>query len=343
MQKQDAVTQSSEFLRQTIPMLTKHGLMPTPTNYAVLYGYISGQSQALKESIDNVIAKKQTLSTQFIAELHEQHIGGGLIHSKQEEVQHGLEKIISNTSEEIQHVNNDTHDFDSSLTKHAEKLSSATDADVAAMILQQIMQDTRAMAKSVEEAQARMEASHVEIEKMREELQSVKETAEKDALTGLKNRGSFDKFIHDVVHQQKSGETHHLIMLDIDHFKRINDNFGHLVGDRVIRYVSALMRQIFGADQHIARYGGEEFATVISNKTLDECFNLADKVRIAMGNSKLQRKDSGETIGKVTMSAGISVLQADDTVDSFIDRADKALYFAKENGRNKTVLPTDLA
>lgn len=342
MQKHDAVTQSSEFLRQTIPMLTKHGLMPTPINYGVIYSYISGQSQALKETIDNAIENKQSFTAQFMTELHEKHIGGGLILSKQEEVQNGLEKIISNTSEEIQHVNNDTHDFDSSLAKHAEKLSGVTDPDATAMILQQILQDTRAMAKSSQEAQARMEESNVQIERMREELQSVKETAEKDALTGLKNRGAFDKYIHDIVHEQDGDEPQHIVMLDIDHFKRINDNFGHLVGDRVIRYVSALMKQIFGQEQHVARYGGEEFAVVLRNKSLEECFDLADKVRIAMGNSKLQRKDSGETIGKVTLSAGISVLQTDDTVDSFIDRADKALYFAKENGRNKVVKPTDL-
>lgn len=339
MQKQDAITQSSEFLRQTIPMLSKYGLIPTPVNYGVFYSYISGDSEALKETINTAIEKKQSFSTQFMSELHEKYIGGGAILSKQEEVQQGLEKVISATSNDIQHISDDTNGFDTSLNKHAEQLSSVSDPETTAMILQQIMQDTRAMAKSTQDAQARMQESNLEIARMREELEAVKETAEKDALTGLKNRGTFDKYINEVVHENNGQEPQHLIMLDIDHFKRINDNFGHLVGDRVIRYVSALMRQIFGEDQHVARYGGEEFAVVIKNKSIDETFQLAEKVRIAMANSKLQRKDSGETIGQVTISSGISTLHTGDTVDAFIERADKALYTAKDTGRNKVVIP----
>ena len=339
MQQQDSITKSSEYLRQTIPLLTKHGLRPTPVNYAVIYHYIASESQALNETIDNTISEKKAFSENLMAELYDKYINGGHALGKQEQVQQGLEKVIHNTSDEIQHVNEDTHNFDESLTKHAEKLTTVSDPDATAMILQQILQDTRAMAKSTQEAQQRMEASNKEIEKMKVELQSVKATAEKDALTGLKNRGTFDTYVNEVVHEKNGDGTHHLLMLDIDHFKRINDSFGHLVGDRVIRYVSALMKQIFGEEQHIARYGGEEFAVILHNKTMDQTFELAEKVRIAMGNSKLQRKDSGETIGKVTLSVGVSLLKTDDTVDEFIDRADKALYSAKETGRNKVVLP----
>jgi len=339
MQQQESITKSSEYLRQTIPLLTKHGLKPTPVNYAVIYHYIANESQALNETIDTTISEKKPFSDSLMGELYEKYLNGGYALGKQEQVQQGLEKVIHNTSDEIQHVNEDTHSFDESLTKHVEKLTTVSDPDATAMILQQIIQDTRAMGKSTQEAQQRMDASNQEIEKMKIELQSVKATAEKDALTGLKNRGTFDSYVNQVVHEKNGGSTHHLLMIDIDHFKRINDSFGHLVGDRVIRYVSALMKQIFGEDQHIARYGGEEFAVILHNKTMDQTFELAEKVRIAMGNSKLQRKDSGETIGKVTLSAGISLLQTGDTVDEFIDRADKALYSAKETGRNKVVLP----
>ncbi|PCI22719.1 MAG: diguanylate cyclase [Piscirickettsiaceae bacterium] len=337
MQKQDSVTQASEYLRQTIPMLSRHGLKPTPLNYAVFYSYISGESQALKERIKNIIDQKQSFSATLMNDLHEKYLGGGVVFAAQEGVQQGLKKIILEFSEGIKIINDGTQEFDTSLVSHSEELSSTSDSDATKMILQQIMQDTRAMSKSAQAAQEKMEETNLEINRIKEELEAVKKTAEEDALTGLKNRGAFDSFIYQVVHESNRSTTPHLIMLDIDHFKRINDNFGHLVGDRVIRYISALMRQIIGEEHHIARYGGEEFAIVINNKSLDETLQLTEKIRIAMSNSKLQRKDSGETIGQVTVSAGISTLQNGDTIDSFIDRADKALYNAKETGRNKVI------
>jgi len=342
MQNQDSITQSSEHLRQAIPLLTKLQLKPTPVNYAVIYQYVASESLALNEIIDNTMSEKKPFSEDLMTDLYEKYFNGGYTLDKQEKVQQGLEKIIGNTSDEILHVNQDANNFDESLNKYVEKLAttSASDPDASAIILKQIVRDTRAISKSTHEAQQRMEASNKEIEKMKAELRSVKAMAEKDALTGLKNRGAFDTYINELVHKKTGDDTHHLLMLDIDHFKRINDSFGHLVGDRVIRYVSALMKQIFGEDQHIARYGGEEFAVILHNKTMDQTFELAEKARIAMGNSKLQRKDSGETIGKVTISAGVSLLKTNDTVDEFIDRADKALYSAKETGRNKVVLPT---
>jgi diguanylate cyclase len=337
MLKQDETKQASEYLRQVIPMLSQHRLAPTPINYAIFYSYLSGSSQALNEVIDNLISEKKTFSIAIMLELYEKYVNGAATLQQQEKIQEALEKVMSEASDEIQHINNGANGFDQSLSKHTETLSSTKDPEATALILKQVMEDTRNMVNHNQEIQARMQETNAEILKMKAELEAVKATAEKDSLTGLKNRGAFDKAISNAVLNSNGDETS-LIMLDIDHFKRVNDSFGHLVGDRVIRYVSALLTQVIGKNHHVARYGGEEFAVIITKQPIDATEKLVDKVRIAMGNSKLQRKDSGETIGKVTVSAGIATLKAGDSIDSFIDRADKALYEAKETGRNKIVI-----
>jgi len=336
MSPENTPEQANEFLRRVIPMLSQHGLPPTPTNYSVLYSYLVGSSQSLNENIDGFLASKKKLSATTMNKLHEKYIRGNEQLQQQAKIQQALEKFVSEAGIEIQQVTDNASSYSDSLSQHNESLSLSGDPQSASMVLKQVMQDTRDMIRSNKEMQVRMQETNSEISKIKSELEAVKAGAEKDALTGLKNRGTFDKTIHSIVRSENKVNAT-LIILDIDHFKRINDNFGHLVGDRVIRYLSALLTQVIGSDHHIARYGGEEFAVIIKNKPLEVAQKLADKVRIAMGNSKLQRKDSGESIGKVTISAGIATLKPNDTVDDFIDRADKALYQAKETGRDKVI------
>ena len=337
MLQQDETKQAAEYLRQVIPLLSQNKLAPTPINYSIFYCYLSGCSQALNDIVDSFISEKKPFTVLIMLELYEKFVNGGAAIAQQEKIHHSIEKVISDASEEVLQINNTAGEFDNTISKHAETLSTANDPQTTALVLQQIMQDTRNILKENQVTQARIEETSAEIIQIKAELEEVKASAEKDSLTGLKNRGTFDKRIDDIVYTQKDPNTT-LIILDIDHFKRINDNFGHLVGDRVIRYVSALLNQIIGPDHHIARYGGEEFAVILTGVPINDAKQLTEKTRVAMCNSKLQRKDSRETIGKVTLSAGIAILKPDDSVDSFIERADKALYKAKKSGRNKVII-----
>jgi len=337
MLQQDEPKQAAEYLRQVIPMLSQNNLAPTPINYSIFYCYLSGSSQALNDIIDSFISEKKPFTVLIMLELYEKFVNGGAAIAQQEKIQHSIDKVLTDASEEVLQINNAAGEFDNTISKHAETLSTVNDPQTTALILKQIMQDTRDILKENQATQVRIEETSAEINQIKAELEAVKASAEKDSLTGVKNRGAFDKKIDDIVYTQKDPNTT-LIMLDIDHFKRVNDSFGHLVGDRVIRYVAALLNQIIGPDHHIARYGGEEFAIILTGVSLKDAKQLTEKTRIAMCNSKLQRKDSGETIGKVTLSAGIAALKPDESVDSFIERADEALYKAKETGRNKVIV-----
>lgn len=337
MQVNNEPKQAAEYLRQVIPILSKQSLAPTPINYSVFYSYLAASSQALNEVVDKIISEKKTFTVAIMIELYEKYINGSASLEQQEKIQRSLEMVMQEASAEVQHVMEDTNSFDATISQHATTLAKTDDPQATTMILKQIMEDTRNMVKHTQETQTRMQETNNEIAKMKEELAAVRASAEQDSLTGLKNRGAFDKKIDTAVYSDKHPSTA-LMMLDIDHFKRINDSFGHLVGDRVIRYVSALLNQVIGKDHYVARYGGEEFAVICTNASLENITQLAEKVRVAMSNSKLQRKDSGDTIGKVTISIGIAVIKTDDNVDALIDRADKALYQAKETGRNQVIV-----
>jgi diguanylate cyclase len=124
-------------------------------------------------------------------------------------------------------------------------------------------------------------------------------------------------------------------MADIDHFKKINDTHGHLVGDNVIRMVAGTLKNSVKGRDDVARIGGEEFAVILPDTPIDGALKLAEDMRVTFDKFDLKKKNSGESLGKVTLSFGVTKYQFGESVETFINRADEALYKSKNTGRNK--------
>ncbi len=159
-----------------------------------------------------------------------------------------------------------------------------------------------------------------------------------DTLTGLLNRKTFEYKINKTLTQMQSSakrkadnptQFYFLAIFDIDHFKRVNDEFGHLIGDEVLLLFSQLMRQSFRETDPLFRFGGEEFVGVF------ECSNPDDIKKILERFRQKVESFSFPQVGKVTVSSGFTEILDFDTSSQLIDRADSALYFAKNNGRNQ--------
>jgi diguanylate cyclase (GGDEF)-like protein len=161
----------------------------------------------------------------------------------------------------------------------------------------------------------------------RHELQTL---AFSDALTGLMNRRAFDEMIEREMRSHRSGERLVLLLIDIDSFKAINDEYGHPVGDEVIRQVGRVLQANSRADDTVSRYGGEEFVMLLRGLRLDRAEAIAERLRMQIaGIGGLP-----EAIG-VTVSIGLAVHDPGDTFASLLKRSDDALYCAKRSGRNR--------
>jgi len=130
-------------------------------------------------------------------------------------------------------------------------------------------------------------------------------------------------------------------MIDIDHFKIFNDTYGHLTGDQVLRLVGQALKQTIKGQDIMARYGGEEFAVVLPSTTLRHAVGVAENIRRTVTSKELKKKSTGEILGRVTVSIGVSALKPDEEMDSLIERADGCLYAAKRSGRNRVICETD--
>ena len=186
--------------------------------------------------------------------------------------------------------------------------------------------------KANEEMQSDLSSARKQLEDQSRQMDAFAADARTDSLTGLSNRREFDERIQRLLAAQIEKQAPATLMiLDVDHFKRFNDQHGHLAGDEVLRRVSEVLKKGARDVDIPARYGGEEFAILFSNTTLEEAAPLAERVRKAIYRGEVQFE--GKKL-RVTASAGIAQARNGESEADWIKRADEALYAAKNAGRN---------
>ena len=176
-----------------------------------------------------------------------------------------------------------------------------------------------------------------EMELLQRDLVRARDEAVLDPLTRVLNRKGFDQQLALMLAEPaEAGKVHGLIMLDIDHFKKVNDTHGHVMGDRVIQALGEVLRNCVTNPSHAcARYGGEEFAILMPLSTREAAMALAEIVRLKTRSMKIRDRRTQEVVLTVTVSAGVAVLHPGDDAQALVERADAALYQSKQTGRDR--------
>ena len=178
----------------------------------------------------------------------------------------------------------------------------------------------------LEKSIAQLKVENIERQRAAEELEKLSIT---DPLTSIYNRRKFNKLLASEVERSKRYQTNlSIIMCDIDHFKKINDTYGHDVGDEALKVFSEKINENIREIDMFARWGGEEFMILMPNVSIDDACSVAEKLRKVITSTEVKKLDS------ITASFGVTDLHEDETAESFIKRVDLAMYKAKNNGRN---------
>jgi diguanylate cyclase len=206
---------------------------------------------------------------------------------------------------------------------------SSMDADNPAMLeraINALLQANKLMQEELSDAQNR-------IAKQAQALEQVTAQARTDALTGVANRLAFNEAVEDAVECfQSEGRTTTLALLDIDFFKKINDTYGHAVGDQVLTKVASVLQEKLLGRGLVARYGGEEFGILFAGCPAAWMVRIMEETRKSIENVVIVTEQGNV---RVTCSAGMADFLADDTPESLLERADQGLYLSKQNGRNR--------
>ncbi|MDJ0988531.1 MAG: diguanylate cyclase [Desulfobacterales bacterium] len=252
-----------------------------------------------------------------------------------------LRKIIDLLSRAMADINSENDAYHQQILQQGETIEQITRLDDIRKIKSALEKEVESLRQTVQAKQAdeqtRIQSLSSQVETLQEELLSAKEESMRDGLTGVYNRRAFDRHINDLVDQNLVRRTGFaVLLLDIDDFKRINDTYGHPVGDRVILALANACRQVIRSDDYLARYGGEEFVLLLPGASRRNAVKKARHLcqSIAKTHYTLNDENADLTLS-ITVSIGVSAFVRDDSVDELLERADKALYKAKAGGKNR--------
>jgi diguanylate cyclase len=313
-----------------------------PRNYEIWYVYATGYNSELNKVINETLARNGKLTEADLDQIYETYLS----HIKTTD---RIDKVGARVIGEIDDVMRLIGDalgmsagYNATLTCASEKLSVAADREQVMKVVDTLVKTTHEMRDTTRALEERLTLSKTEISNLQQSLEAIRQESLTDPLTGLGNRKYFDRSIDSAIESALiTGEPLSLLMFDIDYFKSFNDSYGHLTGDQVLRLVGMSLKQSIKGQDITARYGGEEFAVVLPNTALRQALTVADHIRRAVMSKELKKKSTGEILGRVTISVGVSMLKPGDDADSLIERADACLYAAKRAGRNRVVCEAD--
>ncbi len=331
---QDSAERCSEFLRLAVPLMSRQIAGVHPVSYAVWYEYVSGRCAPLNQQID---ALQRPLTDQLTFDLYCQYI-----RTPSEEA---ADRANATLQTAIEDVSSHTRKSEDSATSYSAQLQHFSDSlnqlvnnsDLPANV-SRMMSHTTEVLLAMSSLTLALSNTRKELDGLREELHHKREQAMNDALTGIRNRRGFDEALEGLLRTSGGeGGRFSLLLVDVDHFKRFNDNYGHLVGDKVLRLVAHILRDCVRGADTVSRIGGEEFAVLLPNTELSGAKRVGEILRANISRAQVQI-GSGTKVDRVTASIGVGSWQPGEPLERLLERTDAALYRAKSSGRDRVVL-----
>jgi len=325
---------SAEILRLALPLMARQLAAFHPLSYALWYEHCAGLNPDLSRVLDQRLTGSQALTEEDVFRLYSQHIAARDLETF-ERLQSQLRSLLQNTAQSAASVGLKAAEFGRSLEDHARILATPLEPDQVRQVAARMLEGTQRMQAVTTDLSAKLHASTAEVNALTESLQRAQSETLLDPLTGLKNRRGLERAVEDILRDPAGFVGSAVLLADIDHFKVVNDTYGHVLGDKVIRAVAHVLRSSIKGRDVAARLGGEEFAIVLPQTSLLGAAALAEQIRLTVEQGRICRSDGEESIGQVTLSVGVAAAQPGDTLEALLERADAAMYTAKRAGRNR--------
>ncbi|MES9946602.1 MAG: GGDEF domain-containing protein [Candidatus Thiodiazotropha sp.] len=331
---------AGELFRLTIAYLAKHDLILNPVNFSLAYHYVSGENSAFNKRMDELLESDGGWQDESVAKLF-RHFVCSCDEAVLRDLREELMDIVAHTLGTMIDLTGKTSVTNEKIKMHIDTLAESEKIENVMQAVSAIIAETRSLITETNQFETQLLTSTDEVEKLKEELSYARQEAMLDPLTGVMNRRGFDQTLASVIsevvdHQHAANFC--LVLIDIDHFKDVNDNHGHLLGDKVLRAVAELLTHHTKGKDACARFGGDEFAILLPDIGSNNAKNLAEYLRSIIEKIVLKRPNTGTVVGGISVSIGVAAFRMGETIEDFLNRCDQALYRSKSLGRNRVTL-----
>lgn len=302
--------------------------------------WLSGQTAIIRD----IISKPLDIDVLYDAEssLKELIYKQGQLKHSLSDARQALKQMAADFVERLVEISEHAGEYHQKIDGYQQKISSTEDMAELSVILDNLMKDTKAMQldalrafDELKESQVKVAEAEARIEKLTLEIEQVSKTAQQDYLTGTLNRRGMDNaFGRELGRADRAGTPVSVALLDIDHFKKLNDSLGHDAGDVALAHLAKVVKDTLRPTDILARYGGEEFVIILPETDIQEGINVMTRVQRELTKNFFLHNNERVLI---TFSAGVAQRHPDEGQDEIIKRADEALYKAKHAGRNRVL------
>ncbi len=334
MRYTESQQQSGEYLRLALPLMVRQGAAYHPVSYALWYEHVGGLNPALSSVLQARLEANEPLTEQDAYQLYNEHIAQREA-AVFESMRQCLQVLLTHTADDVDSIRGDTTRFTRTLRDGSAELTHEVPLAVAQQVISRLLHEALSLEATTRTLSEKLEARTREVSLLTEQLNQAHSESLTDPLCGIDNRRGFMRAAQAVCDASHGLCGTALIILDVDHFKRLNDAFGHLLGDRVLRSIAEVLRANVKGGDTAARIGGEEFALLLPQTPIEGARILAERIRLAIERGRIRRDRAAEAIGAVTVSLGLALGEPGESIDGLLARADSALYAAKRNGRNR--------
>ncbi len=339
----------TDIARKTIRFMSKRNIPLLPKYYRIWFEYFRGNMAELKEVIDKLLAEDASLNQELHERLYSKFLKRDLLMEDEKKIEAEMKavekantasrKILQPVVKKLGSLSKTNYEYGSRLESFASKISESPDTVDIGDIVKTLVNETSKISSENSRISAELAKSSRKLETLRKNLDSARLEARIDDLTQLQNRRAFNERLAEELNKVKTNGNSCVAIIDIDRFKRINDNYGHIVGDKALCAIAKQINDSLSPEDLVYRYGGEEFTVIMTDTPLNQGLKRLDEIRRAIAEHEFVVRDNVEII---TISIGIVTIDPEGTTESCMQMADEAMYLAKKTGRNSVKSENDL-
>ena len=331
-------TDEWNYAQSAISKMEALNLPPYPENYSIWYNYFAKINIPLAREIDHRLSNNLPFDDVFLRFLEKAHINNQELKNQinnYQQIEH-TQEVLSDAMSIITSIISEASNQNETIQSKLDELINNKEQQDISKVLEAMVTVAKEMKKTSMSMKSKLDESRSDVERLEHRIAEISLEAEKDFLTGVFNRKSLERHLKKLTAEAKQyGEPLSLLAIDIDHFKKFNDNYGHLIGDEVLKTTAKLLLDSVKGRDIVARFGGEEFFVILPNTSIGSANKVAENIRQNISHKELHNRSTGAVYGIISVSIGVGLFRPEsDNIESFVKRTDAAMYRSKKSGRN---------